>query len=148
EQHPEWLTVHRPQADPASKTDKTSPIDKEYNPWEWSFSLAQDDFVKQELALIKELVSRYELDGVWLDGISADAPSVSFLKRVREVIKDTRSGCLVCPQNQGTFYGLAARAPLVDYSSQEALFTDAVHYGYHYFPTVIRYARGFGVPFH
>jgi hypothetical protein len=54
----------------------------------------------------------------------------------------------VCPQNQGTFYGLAKRAPLVDCSSQEALFTDAVHYGYHYFPTVIRYCRGFGIPFH
>jgi hypothetical protein len=37
---------------------------------------------------------------------------------------------------------------LVDYSSQEALFTDAVHYGYDYFPTVIRYARGYGIPFH
>ena len=65
-----------------------------------------------------------------------------------EVVKETRPGCLVCPQNQGTFYGLAKRAPLVDYSSQEALFTDAHHYGYHYFPTVIRYARGFGIPFH
>jgi hypothetical protein len=54
----------------------------------------------------------------------------------------------VCPQNQGTFYGLAKRAPFIDYSSQEALFTDAVHYGYHYFPTVIRYARGFGIAFH
>ena len=72
----------------------------------------------------------------------------SFLQRIHEVIKKTRPGCLVCPQNQGTFYGLAKRAPLVDYSSQEALFTDAVHYGYHYFPTVIRYARGFGIPFH
>ena len=32
--------------------------------------------------------------------------------------------------------------------SQEALFTDALHYGYYYFPTVIRYARGYGIPFH
>jgi hypothetical protein len=73
---------------------------------------------------------------------------LSFLQRIRQAIKETRPGCLVCPQNQGTFYGLAQRAPLVDYSSQEALFTDAPHYGYHYFPTVIRYARGYGIPFH
>ena len=79
---------------------------------------------------------------------AADALSTSFLKRIRQVIKETRPGCLVCPQNQGSFYGLAKRVPLVDYSSQEALFTDAPHYGYHYFPTVIRYARGFGIPFH
>jgi hypothetical protein len=31
------------------------------------------------------------------------------------VVKETRPGCLVCPQNQGTFYGLAQRAPLFDY---------------------------------
>jgi hypothetical protein len=62
------------------------------------------------------------------------------------VIKKARPGCLVCPQNQGQFYGMASRAPLVDVTSQEALFTDAAHYGYHFFPTVIRYARGFGVP--
>ncbi len=61
---------------------------------------------------------------------------------------ETPAPASVCPQNQGTFYGLAQRAPLVDYSSQEALFTDAAHYGYHYFPTVIRYARGHGIPFH
>ena len=84
-------------------------------------------FVKQELARVKELVSRYELDGVWLDGVGCDALSTSFLKRVREVIKETRPTCLVCPQNQGTYYGLAQRAPLVDYSSQEALFTDGQH---------------------
>jgi len=119
--HPEWLNVPRLPASPASKSEKT--VDREYNPWEWSFSLAQEDYVKQELARLKELVSRYELDGVWLDGIGADAPSTSFLKRAREVIKEARPGCLVCPQNQGTFYGLANRAPLVDYSSQEALFT-------------------------
>jgi hypothetical protein len=148
ERHPEWLTVRRPPASPISKSEKTSPIDREYNPWEWSFSLAQEDFVKGELARLKELVSRYELDGVWLDGIGSDALSTSFLKRVREVIKEMRPNCLVCPQNQGSAYGLAERAPLVDYSSQEALFTDALHYGYHYFPTVIRYARGYGIPFH
>src|SRR6185369_11888107 len=102
ERHPEWLNSH-------AKQDRTSPIDREYNPWEWSFSFAQDDFVKEELARLNELVSRYELDGVWLDGIGSDALSTSFLKRVREVIKKARPACLVCPQNQGSAYGLAER---------------------------------------
>src|SRR5262249_47611131 len=130
-----------------------------------------------ELALIEELVSKYALDGVWLDGGGSppcycaecvrqlrakgldpfDAGvqynhkwelCLAFLARIRQVVKKARPGCLVCPQNQGSFYGLAKRTPLFDYSSQEALFTDALHYGYHYFPTVIRYARGFGRPFH
>jgi hypothetical protein len=148
ESHPEWLNAPRPPVSAPSNSEKTSAIDRGYNPWEWSFSFAQENFVKGELARLKELVSRYELDGVWLDGIGGDALSTSFLKRAREVIKETRPNCLVCPQNQGTFYGLAQRAALVDYSSQEALFTDAAHYGYHYFPTVIRYARGYGIPFH
>src|SRR5436309_14537557 len=59
--HPEWLNVPRPPASPASKSEKPSPIDREYNPWEWSFSFDQEDFVKEELARVKELVSRYEL---------------------------------------------------------------------------------------
>src|SRR5262249_46211559 len=32
ERHPEWLSVRRPTA--TSKSEKTSPIDREYNPWE------------------------------------------------------------------------------------------------------------------
>jgi hypothetical protein len=206
ERHPEWLVVHNPgdksrpkieeiseeqkafmntlkPAGPQSKTIAASKPaqppaeDKGFRPYMWQFCIGQEGFIKGELDLIRELVSKYELDGVWLDGGSS--PSCycdecvrqlreqgldplnagvqyqhkaelcqSFLKRIRQVIKETRPGCLVCPQNQGSFYGLAQRVPLVDYSSQEALFTDAQHYGYHYFPTVIRYARGYGIPFH
>jgi hypothetical protein len=207
EQHPEWLVVHQPgdksRPKPEQVSDgqkgftntvkpdaprrtKDSPgpkpaappaEDKGYRPYLWQFCIAREQFLKGELDLIRELVSKYELDGVWLDGGSSppcycdeclrqlrkkgldpfnasvqyahkEELRQSFLKRIRQVIKKTRPECLVCPQNQGTFYGLAKRAPLVDCSSQEALFTDAVHYGYHYFPTVIRYARGFGIPFH
>src|SRR5262249_45476520 len=150
---------------------------KAYRPYMWQFCICREEFVRGELDLLRELVSRYELDGVWLDGGGSSAcyceDCVADLRkkgrdpfdagvqdghkeklrqtvfeRIRQAIKQARPGCLVCPQNEGTFYGLAKRAPLVDYSSQEALFTDAVHYGYHYFPTVIRYARGFGIPFH
>jgi hypothetical protein len=65
ERHPEWLNSH-------TKPDKTPPIDREYNPWEWSFSLAQEDFVKQELARLKELVSK---NTNWMAcGLTALAP--------------------------------------------------------------------------
>ena len=202
DRHPEWLVVHQPGAKSRPKLDEISaeqkafqgginpPIarrregepspdpaaaeEKGYRAYLWKFCLGQEEFVKGELAHIREIVSRYELDGLWIDG---DGPSTcycdecvrqlrakgldpfdggvqhahkvalnySFLKRIREVVKEARPSCLMCPQNQGS-YGLAKRAPLVDYTDQEALFTDAVHYGYHYFPTVIRYARGFGIP--
>jgi hypothetical protein len=207
ERHPEWLVVHQPGQGSRPKIEEVSAAqkaftntvqpdaprrsrtgsdsrpaeppaeDKGFRPYMWQFCICREAFLKGELDLIQELVSRYELDGVWLDGGGSppcycdeclrqlrakhldpfdsgvqyahkDELRQSFLGRIRQVIKKTRPGCLVCPQNEGTFYGLARRAPLVDYSSQEALFTDAVHYGYHYFPTVIRYARGFGIPFH
>ncbi len=205
ERHPEWLVVHkpgdksRPKLEEISEEQKAfmntlkpegprktgappkpaqpSAEDKGYRPYLWQFCICQEGFLKGELDLIRDLVSKYELDGVWLDGGSSPpcycdecvrqlrekgldpfdagvqynhkaALCQSFLKRIGQVIKETRPGCLVCPQNQGSFYGLAKRVPLVDYSSQEALFTDALHYGYHYFPTVIRYARGYGIPFH
>ncbi len=194
DRHPEWLVVHEPGAKSKEaseeqkafmnilKPDGTKPAEppgeeKGYRPYLWQFCIAQEAFLKGELDLIEELVSKYELDGVWLDGGSSPpcyCPEcvrqlqakgldpfnagvqythkwelcLSFLERIRQVVKKARPGCLVCPQNQGTFYGLAKRTPLFDYSSQEALFTDAQHYGYHYWPAVIRYARGFGRPFH
>jgi hypothetical protein len=207
DRHPEWLVVHKPGDKSRPKIEEitegqkgftntvkpdaprqprpgatTKPAevpeeDKGYRAYMWQFCIGQEGFVSGELALIKDLVSNYELDGVWLDG-GGSAPCYcdecvrqlrkqgrdpldvgvqyahkeelrqSFFERIRKTIKTARPACLMCPQNEGTFYGLAKRAPLVDYSSQEALFTDAVHYGYHYFPTVIRYARGFGIPFH
>jgi hypothetical protein len=203
DRHPELLVVHqpgdksRPKPDEVSDSQKAfantlkpdaprpkgSPRpkppaeDKGFRAYLWQFCIGREEFVKGELDLIAELVSKYELDGVWLDGGGSppcycedcqrrlrkkglnpldagvqysDKEDLrqSFHERIYHTIKKARPGCLVCPQNQGTFYGLAKRAPFVDYSSQEALFTDAVHYGYHYFPTVIRYARGFGIPFH
>lgn len=203
DRHPEWLVVHRPgdnsglNPGAASEDQKafkntlqpggmpaaagtppsTPEEEKGYRPYLWQFCICQEGFVQGELDLIAELISKYPLDGIWLDGGSSppcycpecvrqlrakgldplDAGvqyqhkwdlCLSFLERIRKVVKKARPSCLVCPQNQGSFYGLAKRARLFDYSSQEALFTDAVHYGYHYFPTVIRYARGFGRPFH
>jgi hypothetical protein len=206
DRHPEWLVVHKPgdkspprieevseeqrafmntlkpngpQAKPGAAAKPAPPPaeDKGYRAYLWQFCIGQEAFIQGELDLIRDLVSQYPLDGVWLDGGSSppcycdecvrrlrakgldpfdagvqynDKAELcrSFLERIRQVVTQTRPGCLVCPQNQGTFYGLAGRAALVDYSSQEALFTDAQHYGYDYFPTVIRYARGYGIPFH
>ena len=169
DRHPEWLVVHqpgdksrpkldaisdeqkafmntvKPDAPRGSKTDSHSQPaeppaeDKGYRPYMWQFCIGQEGFVQGELDLIQELVSKYELDGVWLDGGSSppcycdecvrqlrekgldpfDAGvqyahkaelCQSFLARIRQVIKSTRADCLVCPQNQGTFYGLAQRA--------------------------------------
>ena len=198
DRHPEWLVVQKPgeiteeqkafantlkpgaprPAKPGSPAKPAGPPaeDKGFKPYLWQFCIGREEFLKGELDLIRELVSKYELDGVWLDGGGSppcycheclrqlrkkgldpfdagvqythkDELRQSFLEHF--IGRSKRApDCLVCPQNQGTFYGLARRAPVVDYSSQEALFTDAAHYGYHYFPTVIRYARGFGIPFH
>lgn len=207
DRHPDWLVVHQPGAASSMNTEEASeaqkaftntlqpdgprPVEsgpppgsteppaeeKGYRPYLWQFCIAREAFIQGELDLIEELVSRYELDGIWLDGggsppcycpecvrqlrakgldpFDADVQyrhkwelTLAFLERIGKTVKKARPGCRVCPQNQGSFYGLARRAPLFDYSSQEALFTDALHYGYHYFPTVIRYARGFGRPFH
>ena len=96
----------------------------------WQFCICQEAFLKGELDLIQELVSKYELDGVWLDGGGSPACYCdecqrqlrkkgldplntgvqydhkeqlrqSFLERIYQVIKKTRPGCLACPQNQG-----------------------------------------------
>jgi hypothetical protein len=158
-----------------SKADaESSAEDKAYKAYLWKFCLGQEGFVQGELDHIREVVSKYEIDALWIDG---DGPSTcycdecvrqlreegldplnsdvqdehklglnySFLKRIHDLVKDVRPNCRVCPQNQSSF-GLAKRAPLVDYTDHEALFTDAQHFGYSYFGAMIRYARGFGVP--
>ncbi len=204
DRHPEWLVVQqpgaksRPPVDDVSADQKafkggitpevrrskdqtasgaraeTSFEDKAYRAYLWKFCLGQEGFVQGELDHIREIVSKYEIDALWIDG---DGPSTcycdecirqlrerrldpfnggvqhdhkvglnySFLKRIHDLVKEVRPRCLVCPQNQGSF-GLRKRAPLIDYTDHEALFTDAQHYGYHYFGAMIRYARGFGVP--
>jgi hypothetical protein len=96
ERHPEWLVVHRPGGKsrpkleeiseeqkafmntlkldrPSSKNGagaKPAPAaeDKGYRPYMWQFCICQEGFLKGELDLIRDLVSKYELDGVWLDG--------------------------------------------------------------------------------
>ena len=98
ERHPEWLVVHQPGDKSRPKLEEISgeqkafmntakpdaprrsttgarpkpaeppAEDKGYRPYMWQFCICQEGFLKGELDLIRELVSKYELDGVWLDG--------------------------------------------------------------------------------
>ena len=176
EQRPEWLVFKRDRTTYLPKFDETVGCSQEKRTCiTASLCLAHKDFVEGELAYLKELVSRYELDGVWIDGsgppmecycseclrqlrekgldpldrrVQYDhkvALHRSFLQRISQAVKEARPGCLVGPQNEGSF-GFADRSPLMDWTDLEALFTDTIWYGYYYAPTVIRYARGFGLP--
>ena len=144
DRHPEWLVVHEPGAKPKEaseeqkaftntlKPDGAKPAEppgeeKGYRPYLWQFCIGQEAFLKGELDLIEELVSKYELDGVWLDGGSSppcycpecvrqlrakgldpfDAGvqyahkwelCLSFLERIGQVVKKARPGCRVCPE--------------------------------------------------
>jgi hypothetical protein len=100
ERHPEWLVVHqpgeksRPKPEEVSEAQKAfmntlkpdgpraearAPVepakppaeDKGYRPYLWQFCICQEGFLNGELDLIRDLVSQYELDGVWLDGGSS-----------------------------------------------------------------------------
>jgi uncharacterized lipoprotein YddW (UPF0748 family) len=151
DRHPEWLVVHKPgdksrpkleeiseeqkafvntvkpgaprQSKPGSDSKPAPPAeDKGFRPYLWQFCICQEGFVQGELDLIQELVSKYELDGIWLDGGSSppcycdecvrqlrkkgldpfnagvqyahkEELCLSFLARIRQVIKNTRPGC-------------------------------------------------------
>src|SRR5262245_22765886 len=88
--HPEWHVLHQPGAaeqkpGEASEDQKAfkntlrpdgagpgnGGEDKGYRPYLWQFCICQEGFIEGELALISELVSHYELDGIWLDGGSS-----------------------------------------------------------------------------
>lgn len=176
QRRPEWSVVDRNRTLSLPKFDETFGCSEEKGTCiTASLCLAHEDFVKGELDHIKELASHYELDGVWIDGSGPamqcycseclrqlrekgldpleeraqhDHKVVlhsSFLQRIHKVVKEARPGCLVTPQNEGS-YGLGDRASFMDYTDLEGLFTDMTWYGYYYPPTVIRYARGFGLP--
>ena len=176
EQRPEWLVLDRQRTSSLPKFDETFGCSQKRGSCiTASLCLAHEDFVKGELAHLKELVSRYDLDGVWIDGsgppmecycseclrllrekgldpldrrVQYDhkvALHSSFLQRIHQVVKEARPGCLVGPQNEGS-YGFGDRTPFMDWTDLEGLFTDMTWYGYYYCPTVIRYARGFGLP--
>jgi hypothetical protein len=67
---------------------------------------------------------------------------VNFMHRTYELAHEVRPSCQV-DQNNQTRLGLGARVPFLDNIDIEALPTGM--WGYLYFPTDVRYARGFGV---
>ncbi|MCP5110088.1 MAG: hypothetical protein GY953_04560, partial [bacterium] len=134
--------------------------------------LAHEGFVELVLKHAAEFVSLYEVDGPWFDmpwpkggecwcreclrqmrSRGMDPNRVddqrrhkhelykSFLKRSRDVSVTARPGCQVDYNEQGG-YRMAERIGYMDNVDIEALPT--AQWGYYYFPTNVRHARGFG----
>src|ERR1035437_5095262 len=166
ENHPEWLVFKRDRTTYLPAFDAT--------PHWTALCLAHDDFVTLMLSHIKEFTSRYELDGVSLDmpvpidgecfcdeclrqlraknldpfdkAVQHEHKSAlhkSFISKVHATVKTARPGCQV-DFNCEYVYGLGERVTFVDSIDIEALPT--AFWGYYYFPTIVRYARNFGVP--
>ena len=165
EHHPEWLVFKR---------DRTTYLPRFDEPPRWTaLCLAHDDFVDLVLAHARECLTRYDLDGIWFDmplpiggecfcatclstlRAAGRDPSdvavqrahkqellVTFLRRSHDLAHALRPGCQVNQNNQ-TRLGLGQRASYLENIDIEALPTGG--WGYLYFPTQVRYARGFGV---
>jgi len=179
ERRPEWLAIKRDRTNRLPKFDETPGCSQETGVCITSeLCLSHNDFVKLELDHIRELVSKYEIDALWIDGAHGSqthspecychnclrqlrdaglnpldeqvqynrqtALNLSFLEGIHKVVKEERPNCDVGPQNEGSF-GLRNRVQFMEYTDLEGLFTDTRWYGYYYAPTVIRYARGFGL---
>ena len=166
ENHPEWLVFKRDRTTYLPAFDAT--------PHWTALCLAHDDFVALMLSHIKEFASRYELDGVSLDmPVPIDAECFcdeclhqlraknldpfdkavqhehksalhkAFISKVHDTVKAARPACQV-DFNCECVYGLGERVTFMDSIDIEALPT--AFWGYYYFPTIVRYARNFGVP--
>jgi len=165
ERHPEWLVFKRDRTTYLPKFDAT--------PGWTALCLAHAPFVELLVAHTREFVSRYELDGAWFDmpvpiqgecfcveclqllraqGLDPFNTRVqrehkhalhrSFIERLRRTVTSVRPRCQVDFNGQGV-YGLGQRVPFMDNIDIEALPT--AQWGYYYFPTIVRYARTFGV---
>jgi hypothetical protein len=135
--------------------------------------LVHEPFVATVLDHTREIVSRYPVDGVWFDmpvpvagecfceacakairdggGDPLDTPTqrrhkqallVDLQRRAHALVKAERPSCQLDWNGQGVA-GLGERTPFLDNVDIEALPT--AFWGYWYFPTVVRYARTFGV---
>jgi len=165
EHHPEWLVFKR---------DRTSYLPKFDETPSWTaLCLAHDDFADLVLEHSRECLTTYDVDGIWYDmplpiggecfcstclsslRASGQDPFdvevqrahkqdllTDFMRRTHELAHELRPACQV-DQNNQTRLGLGARAPFMDNIDIEALPT--ADWGYLYFPTDVRYARGFGV---
>lgn len=164
ERHPEWLVFKRDRTTYLPKFDET--------PRWTALCLSHDDFVDMVLEHSREILTRYDLDGIWYDmplpiggecfcsacmaalrAAGQDPFDVAvqrthkqelltgFMRQTHELAHELRPGCQV-DQNNQTRLGLGARAPYMDNIDIEALPTGG--WGYLYFPSDVRYSRGFG----
>jgi len=164
ERHPEWL---------AWKRDRTTYLPKFDETPSWTaLCLTNEDFVQLVLDHSREIITSYDLDGIWYDmplpiggecfcrnclailrGRGLDPFDVGAQRQHKqELLVDylRRTHELAhelkpgiqVDQNNQTRLGLEARAPYLDNIDIEALPT--AFWGYLYFPTTVRYSRNFG----
>ena len=164
EQHPEWLVWKRDRTTYLPKFDET--------PSWTALCLTNEEFVQLVLDHSREILTSYDLDGIWYDmplPIGAECFCRNCLQILRERGLDPfdvgaqrghKQEILVeflrrtyelahelkpgiqVDQNNQTRLGLGARSPYLDNIDIEALPT--AFWGYLYFPTTVRYARNFG----
>jgi Hypothetical glycosyl hydrolase 6/Beta-galactosidase trimerisation domain len=164
EHHPEWLVFKR---------DRTTylPAFDETPSWT-ALCLSNEDFVGLVLDHSREILERYELDGIWYDmplpiggecfcrnclaahrGAGLDPFGKAAQRRHKQqLLVDFQRRAYELAQairpgcqvdhNNQTRLGLGERIPYLDNIDIEALPT--AFWGYSYFPTNVRYARTFG----
>ena len=166
EQHPDWLVVRR---------DRTHlPAEVRRDPGWTALCLRNQEFVQTSLDDAEDVLSRYEIDGIWFDmpfpidgecfchlclaalraqGLDPLDPDVQRSdKQALWVDWHRRCAELVArvrpgceiDQNNNTRIGLGERVGHLSNVDIEALPTGG--WGYHYYPVVVRYARTFGTP--
>lgn len=168
EQHPEWLVFRRDRSTYLPRFDET--------PGWTALCLSHRDFVQVVLDDSREILERYELDGIWydmplpiggecfcrscLDAIAASGGDPLDTAAQRAHKQQLLTGFLhaakalaeeVRPgcqvdQNNQTRLGLGERARYLDNIEIEALPTGG--WGYQYFPVDVRYSRNFGRSFY
>lgn len=164
EHHPEWLVWKRDRTTYLPKFDET--------PSWTALCLTNEDFVQLMLDHSREIITSYDVDGIWYD-MPLPIGAECFCRNCLAILRDR--GCdpfdvaaqrrhkqellvdflrrthelahelkpgIQVDQNNQTRLGLESRVPYLDNIDIEALPT--AFWGYLYFPTNARYARTFG----
>jgi hypothetical protein len=165
-QHPDWLVFKR---------DRTTYLPRFDEVPAWTaLCLTAPDFVDHVLADSRELLERYDVDGIWYDmplprdgecfcyrcldhirshgGDPLDKATQRAHKQqlLTDFMRRSRDSArairpdVEIDQNNQTRIGLHERANLMSNVDVEALPTGG--WGYQYFPVSARYSRGFGTP--
>lgn len=164
EEHPEWLVFRRDRSTYLPRFDET--------PGWTGLCLSNQDYIDVMLEDTKEILSAYEVDGLWYDmpkPIDGECFCRNCLKAIRSAggdpfdvatqrdhkqelqvnflrasreVVDELRPGCQIDQNNQTRLGLGERVPYVDNIDVEA--PPTYGWGYGYFPVDVRYARGFG----